>query len=119
MTTTYGPYTGKVLDWHDGDTAHIDLDLGFGFRAAAYSLTGHPLLSARIWGINAPELNTDAGRAALDFAVKTCPPGTLVQVISHGWDKYGGRFDASLTLPDGSDFAQAMLANQQAVPSPT
>lgn len=114
MSTLYGPFDARVLDWHDGDTAHMDIDLGFGFQAHAYTLTGHPQLSARIYGIDAPELNTDAGKAALDYATHLCPPGTLVKVTSHGWDKYGGRFDATITLPDGSDFAQAMLDAKQA-----
>jgi endonuclease YncB( thermonuclease family) len=113
---TYGPYPAKVLDWHDGDTAHIDVDLGFSQRAAAYTLTGSPQLSCRIYGINAPELATDAGKAAHTYAQTLCPPGTIVTVVSHSWDKYGGRWDGTITLPDGTDFAAAMLAAGQAVP---
>jgi endonuclease YncB( thermonuclease family) len=112
----FGPYPGLVRDWHDGDTCHVDLDLGFGFLLNAYNLDARPVLSARIYGINAPELSTDAGKAALVYAQQLCPPGTRVTVTSHGWDKYGGRFDGSLTLPDGSDFGQAMIAAGQAVP---
>lgn len=113
---TYGPYPARVLDWHDGDTAHIDVDLGFSERASAYTLDGHPVLSCRIWGINAPELSTDAGKTALAYVQQLCPPGTLVTVVSHGWDKYGGRWDGSVTLPDGTDLAARMLAAGQAVP---
>jgi endonuclease YncB( thermonuclease family) len=113
---TFGPYPARVLDWHDGDTCHLDLDLGFGQRLAAYSLAGKPQTSCRVYGINAPELNTDDGKAALAYAVTLCPPGTLVTVLSHGWDKYGGRFDGTVTLPDGRDFASAMLTGGHAVP---
>lgn len=113
---TYGPYPAKVLDWHDGDTAHIDVDLGFSQRASAYDIVGHPQLACRIYGINAPELNTDAGKTAHAYAQQLCPPGTMVTVVSHGWDKYGGRFDGTVTLPDGRDFASAMLTGGQAVP---
>jgi endonuclease YncB( thermonuclease family) len=76
------------------------------------------VLSCRVFGINAPELsNPDgSGKAALAYAQQLCPPGTKVTVTSHGYDKYGGRFDGSLTLPDGSDFGQAMIAAGQAVP---
>jgi endonuclease YncB( thermonuclease family) len=105
---TFGPYPAVVLSWHDGDTCHLDLDLGF-----ALHLQGEP--SCRIFGINAPELATAAGKAALAYAESICPAGTKVSVVSHGWDKYGGRFDGSLTLPDGSDFGTKMLAAAQAV----
>ena len=46
------------------------------------------------------------------------PPGTLCTVVSHGWDKYGGRFDGSITLPDGSDFGERMITAGQAVAYP-
>lgn len=113
-----GPYPAKVVDFHDGDTAHIDVDLGFSETASAYTIDGHPQLSCRIYGINAPELDTDAGKAALAYAQQICPPGTLVTVLSHSWDKYGGRWDGSITLPDGSDFAALMLSSGHAVPDP-
>lgn len=114
--TDYAYPVARVLDWHDGDTAHVDVDLGFGQRAAAYDLKGRPQLSARVYGINAPELGTTAGAAALDYARTLCPAGTLITLISHGWDKYGGRFDATLTLPDGTDYATRMLAAGHATP---
>lgn len=116
MAATYGPYPARVLDWHDGDTAHIDVDLGFSQRAAAYTIDGHPQLSCRIYGINAPELTTDAGKTALAYAQQICPPGTMVTVVSHNWDKYGGRWNGTITLPDGSDYAALMLTSGNAVP---
>lgn len=109
-------YYGRVLDWHDGDTCHADLDLGLGIVLAAFDLSGAATLSLRMYGMNAPELSTAAGKAAQVAAVGICPPGTNVKVTSHGWDKYGGRIDATLTLPDGSDFATRMIAAGQAVP---
>jgi endonuclease YncB( thermonuclease family) len=114
--TAYGPYPALLLDWHDGDTCHLNVDVGFGIILSAYSTGGRPVLSCRVFGINAPELNTEAGRAALAYAAQLCPPGTRVMVVSHGWDKYGGRFDGTLTLPDGRDYAAEMLAAGQAVP---
>jgi endonuclease YncB( thermonuclease family) len=92
------------------------VDTGFGNIEASYDLDGHPRLSCRVWGINAPELSTAEGKAALAYALELCPPGTRVTVVSHGWDKFGGRWDGSITLPDGSDFGQRMLAAGQAVP---
>lgn len=115
MTQMFGPYPGLILDWHDGDTCHVDLDLGFGFILNSYDLSNKPIISCRIYGINAPELSTAEGKTAHTFAINLCPPGTSVAVLSHGWDKYGGRFDGSITLPDGRDFGDAMVAAGQAV----
>lgn len=114
--TVYGPYPGVVRDWHDGDTCHVDVDLGFSQIEAAYDLDGHPRLSARLYGCNAPELSTDSGKASL-AAVKTiCPPGTRVVVTSHGWDKYGGRFDAEIRLASSGDsVADLLIASGYAI----
>jgi endonuclease YncB( thermonuclease family) len=115
----WGPYTGLVLDWHDGDTVHMDLDLGFGTMIRAYDLKGHPVNSGRIYLINAPELGSTsnpnpAGIASRDNAIALCPPGTLVQVTSYGWDKYGGRYDCSINLPNGLDFATLQVTSGNA-----
>lgn len=108
MAATYGPYRGVVDLVHDGDTINIKLDLGF-------DLTVYTRV--RVFGINAPELSTDAGKQARDYAQQLLPVGSNVQVVSHGWDKYGGRTDGDITVePSGQDFAQAMLAAGQAVP---
>lgn len=107
----FGPYPATVVDWHDGDTCHVDLDLGFGIHLMAP-------VACRLWGIDAPELKLEEGKVSRDYARELCPPGTDVTVVSHGWDKWKGRFDGQLTLPDGRDFSQAMLDAGQAVPLP-
>ena len=96
---TYGPYPATVADWHDGDTCHLDTDLGFGLVLG---------LSCRCYGINAPELHDSGGTAARDYAADLAPPGSPVTVVSHGWDKYGGRFLGEITLADGRGFAVVM-----------
>jgi endonuclease YncB( thermonuclease family) len=116
VAAIFGPYSGLVRDVHDGDTAYIDLDLGFGVFFESRDWDNRPRLACRVYGINAPELWTDAGKQALAYAQTLLPVGTRVQVTSHDWDKYGGRFDGTITLPDGRDFAQAMLDAGQAVP---
>lgn len=113
---TYGPYPGLVRLVHDGDTIYIDLSLGFGYVAESRDWDDHPWLGCRVFGINAPELSTTAGKVARDYAQGLLKPGDRVTVLSHGWDKFGGRFDGSITLADGRDFAMLMLQAGQAVP---
>jgi endonuclease YncB( thermonuclease family) len=96
----FGPYRGVVNRVYDGDTVHIDLDLGF-------DLTVHA--NCRVYGINAPELTTDAGKQSAAFARTLLPTGAPVMVTSHGWDKYSGRIDAAIQLPDLRDFATVMV----------
>lgn len=105
--TTFGPYPAVVADVHDGDTMTLILDLGFNiaFRSAC-----------RIYGINAPELATQAGKDALTYALTLVKPGDKVTVVSHGWDKYGGRFDGEVTLSAGRVFGDLMIASGNAVP---
>ena len=125
----FGPYPGRVVEVRDGDSAFIDLDLGFGYYVASKLWDGRSWLSCRVQrirpdgsaiGINSPELGTkaspnQAGIVARDFARMLLPVGGIVQVVSYGWDKYGGRYDGSITLPDGRDFGTVMVEAGHAV----
>lgn len=113
--TVLGPYTARVVRIHDGDTVIFDLDLGFGVRLPGESWAGKTELSCRVFGINAPELSTQAGKDALAYIQTILKPGDICKVMSHSWDKYGGRFDGTVILPDGTDLAQQMLASGHAV----
>jgi endonuclease YncB( thermonuclease family) len=104
---TFGPYPAVISHIHDGDTFTTDLDLGFGIHATTFN--------CRLYGANAPELSTDAGKAALAYLLTIMPVGSHVTVVSHGWDKYGGRFDGTVTLADGRDLATLMIASGFAV----
>lgn len=122
-----GPWQAVAVEspispcWHDGDTGHFNIDLGFDIIESAFDLDGKPKLSARIYGINAPELGKQEPQAtqAKEYAESICPVGTRVTILSHDWDKFGGRFDASIILPEvhtsvdgqytGDDFATLML----------
>ena len=106
---TFGPYTGLIDSVHDGDTVYVKLDVGFDL--SVYT-------RIRVRGINAPELSTAAGKAARDFAQTLLKPGDAVRVVSYGWDKFGGRIDASIEyrLAAPEDFAKAMIAAGHAVP---
>lgn len=86
---------------------HLDIDLGFGIHAREFR--------CRIYGINAPELKTPEGKAALAYLLTILPVGASVHVTSHGWDKFGGRFDGSI-MYDVLDIGQEMLDTGHAVP---
>jgi len=109
MSDAFGPYAGVVDSVHDGDTVYVKLDVGFDLTVYA---------RIRVMGINAPELSTVAGKAARDYAQSLLSPGMPVRVVSYGWDKFGGRVDASIqyNLADPHDFATAMIAAGHAVP---
>jgi len=111
----FGPYKAMVRRVVDGDTFMLDIDLGFDHMISAADWAGNPRLACRVFGINAPEKSTKAGKVALEFAAKTLPIGSPCQVLSHGWDKYGGRFNGTITCPDGRDFAAVMLSTGHAV----
>jgi len=99
--TVFGPYPATVVDVHDGDTATLDISL-------CYDITYRG--KCRMYGINAPELATPEGKTAHEFALTLLHAGDAVTVRSHGWDKYGGRFDGTVGLADGRDFGSAMVA---------
>ena len=115
--TTYGPYAETVVEIHDGDTIDVDLvltkagrqssdrDLGFNVHRNRQGVTLERQ-SVRLLGCNAPELATPAGKDALAF----------IELVSHGWDKYGGRVDGAVTLADGRDLTAVMIAAGHAAP---
>ena len=79
-------YKATVVRVVDGDTVVLNIDLGF---------TVHWKSSCRLWGINAPELNSkdQAERLkaleAKDFLATNLPVGSEVIVNSKELDKYG------------------------------
>lgn len=72
-------------------------------------------IHVRVEGINAPELNTALGKEAKQFAETLLPVGEQVMLIARKRDKYG-RFLARITLSNGSDFGDKMIASGHAVP---
>lgn len=106
---TFGPYPARVEEVQDGDSIILDIDLGFAHLISGKDLDGKTRLSCRVWNFNSPEKYTPEGKLAKDFAHSILPVGARVLVLSHGWDKYGGRFNGTITLPDGRDFAQVMI----------
>lgn len=118
--TIYLAPVAIVRDWHDGDTAHIDISHGWDKYTLSYDpITKKPVLSCRLLardgrGIDAPEIETEEGIAAHAHVNMLCPPGTFVTAYSHKRDAYNGRWDGSLILPDGRDLAATMVADGHA-----
>lgn len=94
-----------VLRIVDGDTIRMELDLGW---------HTYRVENCRIAGINAPEMNTDAGKVARDYAAELLPVNTVVVFVSKQLDKYGRPLGS--IARDGVDFGGAMIAAEHAVP---
>lgn len=88
-------YAATVVRVIDGDTAILDVDLGF----RTWRRGG----SFRVAAINARELHAEGGPEARDHLAALLPVGTVVTLTSVRPDKYGERYDALIALPDGSD----------------
>jgi len=117
---TFGPYLAQVVDVHDGDTVTLDIDLGFDHIIRGLDFDGKPRISCRIYGINAPELSTPEGKAARAFLMDLLQIGDLVHLISHSWDKFGGRYDGEIKvktgISDDIDVANYMIKGGHAKP---
>ena len=95
-------YNTKIISLYDGDTVRADIDLGFGLW-----IKNQPI---RIYGIDSPELSTDAGKAARVFSSSILAVGSSVILTTHKDDKEKyGRYLGKITLPDGSDYGTQMI----------
>lgn len=75
-------YSARVLRVVDGDTVQLEVDLGFDVRQR---------MTVRLYGINAPEMNTAEGKAAKLHLAMMIPEGTMLtlQTIKDKREKYG------------------------------
>ena len=107
-------YQATVTRWVDGDTAKVDVDLGCHV---------HWRGSLRCAGYNAPEVRGDtkqAGLLATAEVERLCPVGSTVYLDSlafeHGDEEDDfGRMLGEVTLADGRDLAELMIAGGYAV----
>jgi endonuclease YncB( thermonuclease family) len=102
------PTPAVIWAVHDGDTltALVPLD--------TKTVIGVPLwaeLPLRLAGCNARELKDPGGVDARDHLAELLPVGTHVTVVVTGADKYSGRMDGRITLPDGSDLVTVLTAD--------
>jgi endonuclease YncB( thermonuclease family) len=103
-------YHAAIVRWIDGDTCAVEVDLGFRIMLG---------VTVRIYGLDCAELHSrlpeerKRGLAAKAFAETLAGQGTLVTIQSYkvgdSTEKYG-RWLATITLTDGSDFATRMIA---------
>ncbi|MDB5597923.1 MAG: micrococcal nuclease [Hyphomicrobiales bacterium] len=102
-------YRAVIRSVHDGDSFRADIDLGFGVI-----LRDQPL---RVALIDAPELGTDAGRAARDYLRTLLPTGceVVIRTVKDRREKYG-RLLAQITGLDGVDVTTLLIAAGHAKP---
>jgi micrococcal nuclease len=86
-------YKGKVARVIDGDTVVVSLDVQFLYL----NMTIHDI-TFRLVGINTPEIKGEEKEEGLKVKeyVKELIEGEEIEVIVHGFDKYGGRWDATV-----------------------
>lgn len=109
--TAAGPaytYRAVVVDVHDGDSLRVDVDLGF-----RTWIRRQPI---RLRGCNTRELGQPGGHEARDHLRGLLPAGTVVVIATVAVDKYGGRWDATVTLPDGRDLTGVLVDAGWAAP---
>lgn len=113
MTVSLYTYRAEVVDWIDGDTVKVRVDLGFKLFLVE---------SVRVYGINAPELHSRneeerlRAKAARTYAGVLAPAGRSFLVRSHkDQDKYG-RYLAEIFLDDGRNLGDELIRSGNAKP---
>lgn len=101
-------YAATVVRVIDGDTAVLDIDLGLSVWARGQHI--------RLAGCNARELSMPGGPEARDHLAGLLPAGTQVTVSTVKPDKFGGRYDAQVTLPDGRDLVALLIVEGWCAP---
>ncbi len=114
-------YKATILDVYDGDTVHMDVDVGFEINLTLHS---------RLYGIGAPELRAAGGKAARDHLIfllglrDATPTSTIyVQTVKDRTEKYGRYLSVLFRrdLPRMPSVNQLMISDGFAVaymPSP-
>lgn len=100
---TYRAFVRRVID---ADTFVADVDLGFQHWLHDQSF--------RLLGLNAREKNEPGGAEALSNLTRLLDPATPVLLSSVKPDKFGGRYDAVVTLTDGTDLSDHLIRTQWA-----
>jgi micrococcal nuclease len=103
-------YAAMVTGVHDGDTITVSVDLGWHVSVFAQEI--------RLLGCNALELaqpgGPEAGAHLAALLLGPAPVWVTIRTVKP--DKYGGRYDAAVTLPDGTDLVTQLIADGWAAP---
>lgn len=101
-------YAATVVRHVDGDTTHVAVDPGFDLEIR---------LTVRWAGLDAPELSTPEGKAALAWVESTMPVGSrvLLRTRKDHREKFG-RYLGTFILSDGTNVNEALIAAGHAVP---
>lgn len=104
-TRIFGGVVWRVVD---GDTVDVlcDLDVFEVWLMRRF----------RLLGCNARETHEPGGKEAKANLAALLPVGTHIGVTSVRMDKFGGRYDAHITLPDGGDLIDLLIEQQWAAP---
>lgn len=119
-----------VTSVHDGDTFNASIilgaaphgaDLDYGFHIyKEHPDGGNAKLvlhaSVRLLGCNAQELNQPGGKEARDALLSLLPIGSHVLLSTASPDKYGGRYDAIVSLEDGTNVIMYLTSEQWVAP---
>lgn len=109
-------YQATVVNAVDGDTLRVKVD---GWPAPFTPI------DVRVYGVDTPEhrmppaqaaCEVELGQRAADYAKSLIKPGDVVRVTWVGRREKWGRLLATVTLPDGRDWAQTMVAGGYARP---
>lgn len=110
-------HKARVIAVHDGDTwtAAIplarsrakDRDLGFHLHIEGGWLTLH--CPIRLLGCNAIELADPGGKESQANLARLLPVGSVVTLQTVAADKWGTRWDAAVTLPDGTQLVPSLI----------
>lgn len=73
-------YNAVVLRIVDGDTVHLQIDLG---------LDSFRNIKCRLAGINAPEMETQEGKDARTYLMDVLPEEVIVHTVKDHTEKYG------------------------------
>jgi len=91
-------YPAELVRIIDGDTVQLRIDLGFfTWRLERF----------RLAGLDCPEINTEAGKAAQAFTTDWLAKQTPLTIRSHGLDKFG-RWLATILGPARADGAACL-----------
>lgn len=107
-----GPYEAEILRVIDGDTVEARVRIWLGLDQT---------IRIRLRGIDAPEIHGNCpgereAAAASREHLSHLLLSKKIYLFEIGADKYGGRIDALLRLPDGADVSSLMVQSGHAQP---